>query len=255
MSITEAMPPPRFSPPTFLFFSILQELKDVGAGVYVLTSDSQWDGNGDPYQFEIRTRFYSPCALGTCIDFELSWFMKVGAYEVENWARVKMVSCTADCCNPSAPLIPACRGKRKGKNIGVLLSSDLQREEYRNRSLATKPNLVAACEALFGREEVMSERKMWALLASASVKVGVDDVNSDMEDLFRLSRRQWKLAEGESGDGSEEDEDSGNDQMEKERRNKRRRKESKNSSGLGLGGGASFSEEESDGEDSDESWW
>lgn len=57
----------------------------------------------------------------------------------------------------------------------------------------------------------MSARKMWALLASASTQVGVYEVRCDITDLFRLSHRRWKLAEGETGDGSADDEDSDNE--------------------------------------------
>lgn len=307
----------------------LAKEESFAAGVYVLSGFSEWDCD-DPRDFDLKTRIYSPCALGTSIDFALRYHYRSRYQSVEFYTVLDMYHCTAEDCDPKDPRgrKTAPTGGQAGGNannsdsndsdgdddsdsegdalecgmrdsdisddgwsdedddddggslgMGLLFgmgggfgvwgggntrrsrrdvdsdsnsesesghsdssddrpkptttksapkkkgelvfSIEMKGRGYYVRKLATKDNLGKAAGLLFGRPGGLSTRKMWSLLAHAGSSCCCRPVADGVERVARFSRRQFKLCEGESGDGSENDVDSENES----RKNKKARKD------------------------------
>jgi hypothetical protein len=59
---------------------------------------------------------------------------------------------------------------------------------------------------LFGRRDILSDRKLFTLLMRAATDVYLGDVTGDLLYIYRPAWRQWKKIENESGDTTDEEE-------------------------------------------------
>lgn len=190
----------------------------LASGCYVLSGHSNWEDEDTPRSFDLRTRLYSPCGLATSVDLSMKWHLRHRMSFAEHFASVEMATRTAARCRPSAPRATACGAHLIGAERGPdLFSMEEQDSGYMKRSLVQVGKLHSAQEALFGRKNMLSDRKMFALLARAVTNCDVPEVRSDLKDMFRVSRRKWKAFEGETGDASDGDVESDNESLKKKK--------------------------------------
>jgi hypothetical protein len=202
--------------------------EDIGeklaASIYVLNGFTNWV-DSDCRTFDCQTRLYSPCGLGTAVDFKMRWHYRERMYSVEHFATVDFAVRTAEDIDHLAPQKCAVEDKYNpgsGKPSTRLFSMDEADSGYLKRTLVAANKMRAAEEALFGAKNVLSERKMFNALMYAATSVDCSCVNTDLQkNIAPFSRRKWKKFVGETGDDSDNDCDSDNEAKKRTKKSKK----------------------------------
>ena len=198
----------------------------LAAGVYVLEGYTNWDDD-DCRSFDCKTRLYSPYGLGTAVDFKLRWHFRQRMTFTEHFATVDFAVRSCEDINHLEPQKSAVAQKGvpgNSANAISLFSMDRADSGYLKRTIVAANKLRKAEETLFGRKNLLSERKMFNILMCAASSVECRCVAEDLnENIVPFSRRKWKKFVGEEGDSSENDCDSENEERKKNKRSKKER--------------------------------
>jgi hypothetical protein len=187
----------------------------LASGIYILFGETEWHVDGDSCEsLEIQTRLYSPFGLGTSIDMSVAWHLRQG-YTIQHYLNLCFALRTAAECQHTEPQYTICtdQGKIDKNRVIEMYSTSLAdyTSDYYKRKLGSTSKLQAAEMALFGRENVLSDRKMFSLLAHAGLGVDIHEIKGDLRWMLKVSRREWKKFDDETGDGSDGDVDSDNE--------------------------------------------
>jgi hypothetical protein len=186
------------------------------SSIYVLNGSTNWD---DTYcrTFNGQIRLYSPYGLATSVDLNMRWHYRARMTYVEHFSTVNFAVRAAEDINHLAPQKSAADDKPI-----KLFFMDRADSGYLKRTLAPQNKLRAAEEALFGRKNLISERKMFNILMHAATSVDCTCVINDInKNIAPFSRRKWKKFVGETGCSSENDFDSENEGQRKNRKSKK----------------------------------
>ncbi|KAK9842987.1 hypothetical protein WJX74_005349 [Apatococcus lobatus] len=184
--------------------------KSIKGSFYFLGYWVFWEDCQQPRTIETTARLYAPSGTGMAIDLNYSWHFRMRSTWVEEFSSLHVGVRTK--MHPAEPTSTAAMSTV----YDMCIDEDTT---VQKRSLTTKKNLEGICQALFGQPKTLSARKIFSLTLLAGTLGAYGD---DCDWVFRLSRRRFKLAEGEeSEDRSGDDADSGNDEILKKGKKRR----------------------------------
>ncbi|KAL4524210.1 hypothetical protein Ndes2437B_g04997 [Nannochloris sp. 'desiccata'] len=188
----------------------------LASSIYVLNGSTNWDDDSCR-TFNCQIRLYSPYGLATAVDLKMKWHYRARMTFAEHFSTVNFAVRAAEDINHLEPQKSAADDKSNR-----LFFMDRANSGYLKRTLAPLNKLRAAEEALFGRKNLISERKMFNILMHAATSVDCRCVTDDLKkNMAPFSRRKWKKFVGETGCTSEDDYDSENEEKKKNTKGKR----------------------------------
>jgi hypothetical protein len=165
--------------------------KDIGemlaSSIYVINGQGDWTDYNDPTDFFFTTRLYSPFGLGTSIDFELDFHHEYRLGIPENTSVIKTAIRSACHCSPSEPTLSGIDQRQipRQKRNTLLFSNEYRFGRYQLGKMEHE-ELKLAEEALFGRQNLLSDDKMFSLLLHCIADVAVKKINKDLSELDKV---------------------------------------------------------------------
>jgi len=200
---------------------VTKEVETIGdklaSNIYVMNGSTNWVDTSCR-TFNCSIRLYSPYGLATAVDLNLKWHYRERMTFVEHFSRVHFAVRAAEDINHLDP-----QKNAAGHNSPKLFVMDRADSGYLKRTLAQQNKLRAAEEALFGRKNLISERKIFNILLHAATSLDCPCVVNDIKkNIGPFSRRKWKkFFVGETGCTSEDDYDSENEERKKNKKSKK----------------------------------